>query len=356
MKPSKDNILVILTLLIVLFYGCNFLPNASENKTIPSNPDINPKSSTFRDPTTNEDFSCTMSFNKKQYIKGEPVLVKVKLTNHMDNDVTIRDCNQHYPFYSFEVSDPAWRPMKLQKKLETSFTNLNPEFKIIEPNQSYDIEINLADWYDFSQIGRYSVKANWCCFIKRAPYERHSVISDIIIVSQEPKEWFDPNKIPIGPIWFGVPDDWSKNILREKLTTFLRVKIKHDFNDLTISTKDDVINLAYHSREYNVERPESKALTAKKVLRKETGPQPDGLILDVWLDEHVGQLERPQLLDMTYWKLYATELYLPEMKLYLYANINYGAKINKDVLTKYMNLAGWMDDISGTKAKPDTDK
>jgi hypothetical protein len=90
-------------------------------------------------------------------------------------------------------------------------------------------------------------------------------------------------------------------------------------------------------------------------MRTETGPQPDGLILDIWLDEQVGQLARPQLLDRTYWKLYATELYLPEMKLYLEANINYGADIDKDVLVKYMDLAGWMDDIAGTTEKSDTD-
>ena len=356
MKIFKSDTTIILISLISLFCGYKSQSSTSENKAFPTNIDVNSIGTVGLDTTTNDDFSCTISFNKNRYIKGEPVIVKVKLTNHMDNDVTIRDCAQHYPFYSFVISDPAWRQINLKKKLETSFEKLDPEFKIIKPNQSYDVEISLSDWYDFSQIGRYSIKAKWCCFMKRAPYERNSTISEIVITPREQKEWFDPNKIPIEPIWSGVPVNWSENILRQKLTTYLRKKMEHDFNDITTSTKDGGIHLAYHTKEYHIERPSDKSLEAdvnrykaETVPRTETGPQSDGLILDIWLNEQVGQLERPQLLDRTYWKLYAAELYLPEMKLYIEANINYGADVDKNTLTKYRDLARWMDNIAGIK-------
>lgn len=362
MKISKNPISIILVLLVLLLYGQKSHSGAAENKAMPSSTDVNSSGAAFWDPTTNEDFSCTVSFSKNRYIKGEPVLVKVRLTNHMNDDVTVRDCVQHYPFYSFEISDPAWRQIKLKKKLETSFAELDTEFKIIKPNQSYNVEIGLSDWYDFSQIGRYSIKAKWCCFMKRTPYERNSVITDIVIVPREPKEWFDLNKIPVEPIWSGVPDEWSENILREKLTAYLRTKMEQDFNDVTTSTKNGGIHLAYHTKEYHFEAPSDKSLEAdvkpykaEMVPRNETGPQSDGLILDIWLNEQVGQLVRPQLLDRTYWKLYLTELYLPELKLYLDANINYGADINKDVLARYMDIADWMDDIAGTKERTNAD-
>ena len=352
MEISKNISSIILVLLVSLLYGYKSPSGVSENNAFPSNTDINSIGAVGQDMTTNEDFSCTISFYKNRYIKGEPVLVKVKLTNHTDNDVTVRDCAQHYPFYSFEINDPAWRPMKLKKELETSFTKLNPEFKIIKPDKSYEVEINLSDWYDFSQAGRYTIKAKWCCFMKRAPYERNSNITEIVIKPREQESWFDPNKMPIEPIWSGVPDDWTKNILRAKFMTYLKTKMESDFNNVTSSIKDDGIHLAYNTRKYDVNRPASKS-GVKMITRTETGPEPDGLILDIWLTEQMGQLRRPQLLDRTYWKLYATELYLPEMKLYIEANINYGADVEKNTLTKYKDPAGWMDDITGIKASSD---
>lgn len=354
MDIYKNIASIIMVLFISLFYGQQSLSNEPENKAIPYRTDANSTTAEGWDLTTNEDFSCTISFSKDQYIKGEPVIANVRLINHMDKEISIRDCEQHFPFYQFEINDPSWRKMKLKKELEINMDKIRPESKVLKINESYEIEINLSDWYDFSLIGRYSVKAKWFYFLKTYPHDCTSDFTEIIIKPREPKEWFDPNNISFTPIWTNIPKNWTQNILREKLTVYLRTKMERDFNDVTISTADNGIHLAYHTRKYEVERPTSK-IGDKMEMRTETGPEPDGLILDIWLTEQMGQLMRPQLLDMTYWKLYATELYLPEMKLYIEANINYGANINNDVLAKYMDLAGWMDDIAGIKTSSDTD-
>ena len=93
----------------------------------------------FRDPTTNEDFSCRISISRNQYTVGERVLLKVRLTNHMERDVVIRDCAQHYPFYSFEVIDPTGRQLVLSKKLRPSMAEIKSEWRTINPGRIYDV-------------------------------------------------------------------------------------------------------------------------------------------------------------------------------------------------------------------------
>ena len=75
--------------------------------------------------------------------------------------------------------------------------------------------------------------------------------------------------------------------------------------------------------------------------------------MGIWLSDEVDQIVRPQTLDRTYWKLYATRIYLPELKLYLNANINYGSKTDKKLLEKYMDLASWLENIAANK-QPET--
>ena len=142
----------------------------------------------FRDPTTNEDFSCRISISRNQYTVGERVLLKVRLTNHMERDVVIRDCAQHYPFYSFEVIDPTGRQLVLSKKLRPSMAEIKSEWRTINPGRIYDVEIDLDDWYDISQIGRYTIKANWCIRAKQAPYARESNTVNIAVVPREQRE------------------------------------------------------------------------------------------------------------------------------------------------------------------------
>ena len=153
MKAHKNISLIIFLFVLSIFQGCEKQSSESEKKAILKITDENTTWATGRDPTTNEDFSCIILLCQNQYIMGEPVRVKVRLTNQINRNVTIRDCVQHYPFYSFEVTDPAWRLLESSKKLKTSFTELNPEFKTIKPNESYYVEIDLADWYNLSQIG-----------------------------------------------------------------------------------------------------------------------------------------------------------------------------------------------------------
>jgi len=144
----------------------------------------------FRDPTTDKDFSCRilMERARSQYVIGKLVVLKVRLTNHMERDVVIRDCAQHYPFFSFEVTDPAGKQLVLGKKLSSSMTGIKPEWRTIKPGRIYDVEIDLADWYDISQVGRYTIKANWCARAKQAPYARESNTVNIAVVPREQRE------------------------------------------------------------------------------------------------------------------------------------------------------------------------
>ena len=125
---------------------------------------------------------------RSQYVIGKLVVLKVRLTNHMERDVVIRDCAQHYPFFSFEVTDPAGKQLVLGKKLSSSMTGIKPEWRTIKPGRIYDVEIDLADWYDISQVGRYTIKANWCVRAKRAPYARESNTVTIAVVPREQRE------------------------------------------------------------------------------------------------------------------------------------------------------------------------
>ena len=137
------------------------------------------------DLTTDDDFSCTLSAAQNQHTIGEPVLVKVRLTNHMDRDVTTRDCDQHYQFYSFDVIGPDSERLPLNKNTPRSFTGYNPKEHIIKPGQTYAAEINIADWYDISKPGLYTIQAKWCCFAKRAPYQRKSNTISVKVVPSE---------------------------------------------------------------------------------------------------------------------------------------------------------------------------
>lgn len=139
------------------------------------------------DPTTDADFSCRISKEqvRNQYVIGKPVILKVRLTNYMERDVEIRDCAQHYPFYSFEVIDPTGRQLVLSKKISPSMAEIKPEQRTIKPGRIYDVEIDLAEWYDLSHVGRYTIKANWCALAKVAPYARESNTVTIAVVPPE---------------------------------------------------------------------------------------------------------------------------------------------------------------------------
>jgi len=172
--------------------------------------------------------------------------------------------------------------------------------------------------------------------------------------------------LPKDLIWTGIPKGWDRERLWRELADYLKEQVENDLSDSNVTTSDlstrngtaiknGQLHISYRTKEYIVERPAGKSKTAGMVSRRETGPQPDGLIMRVWLSDEVGQFERPQVSDRTYWELYLTQIYMPEMKIYLYANISYGSKTDKRLLQKYRNLAGWLENVVAGKlpeAKP----
>ena len=146
---------------------------------------VSEKPMVFRDLSTDDDFSCILSVGSNQYSIGEPILVKVRLTNHMDRDVITRDCDGHYDFYAFEVIGPDSKALSLNEYIPRSFMGFNPKEYVIKPGESYGVKIDIADWYPISKPGTYSIRAKWCCYMKRAPYERESNMISIKVIPTE---------------------------------------------------------------------------------------------------------------------------------------------------------------------------
>ena len=166
----------------------------------------------------------------------------------------------------------------------------------------------------------------------------------------------DFHGLPPDFIWTGLPNEWKRDDLWSYLVDYFKYNANEDLpnckmelSDLStrdgIPIKDGQLHIAYRTQEYTVQRRAGKALNAEMTERIETGPKSDGLIMRVWLSDEIGQLARPQLVDRTYWKLYATELYLPGIKMFLFANIEYGDQADKDIVSKYINLKGWLEGI-----------
>jgi len=59
------------------------------------------------------------------------------------------------------------------------------EYKTMPPGTTYDVTVDLADWYDLSQPDRYTVTARWCCRMQSEPHERAAEPIVIEVIREE---------------------------------------------------------------------------------------------------------------------------------------------------------------------------
>ncbi len=178
-----------------------------------------------------------------------------------------------------------------------------------------------------------------------------NVLADARLINNEEattKKGTDPIN-SFTPSWIGLPEGWDRDKAWKEITSYLENNIKRDLPESNISYfNDDIkhgpVEISYHTQKYQVESPVSKArIDTEK--QTETGPQPDGLIIRIYLTENIEQMVRPQTLDKTFWKVDFLKIYLPELKLFLMANISYGNQTDQTLLSKYRNLNGIMANI-----------
>ncbi|MHC4564996.1 MAG: HEAT repeat domain-containing protein [Planctomycetota bacterium] len=170
---------------IALCFSCQQTEGSGENRV--NGAGSSPPS---HDPATDSDISLRIWIQRAPYLYviGQPVNLRLRLSNHTKRAVEIRDCEQHYPFYSFEVVDPTGKTLEISKNLSRSMEKINPRSRTIGPGRISEVTIDLADWYDLSRIGKYTVKANWCAFAETTPYKRES---NTIAISTMPPEQAD---------------------------------------------------------------------------------------------------------------------------------------------------------------------
>ena len=185
-----------------------------------------------QDLATDEDFSCRLLLSRNKYVVGDPIVATVRLTNNMQRKFSFRDCAQHYPFYSFEVTDAAGEQLALSSKLGRSMAEINPEWRKIEPGRIYDVQINIAEWYDFAKVGRYTIKAKWSSLAKTKPSERNSSKIDIAVVPRYQKgllaELCQANMLPdktTSPQQFTCKISTSKNLRLFALNEPIEIKV-----------------------------------------------------------------------------------------------------------------------------------
>lgn len=168
----------------------------------------------------------------------------------------------------------------------------------------------------------------------------------------EPKdaEW-PPKELltPQGnhPDWQSVPvpQGWDRRRLDRALREHLKELAATTLPGSKVEQDPDRIRILCKTRMHDTLRRSSKGYNSPLVPRRELGPESDGLILDVWLTEHMGQLERPALLDRPPWKAFCGQLYLPDIKLYLNVNVDYGSQTDIQLLAQLCAPTRWLKAI-----------
>jgi len=104
--------------------------------------------------------------------------------------------------------------------------------------------------------------------------------------------------------------------------------------------EDGQIRIAWKTQEYRLTVPSNKAGDTEVV--DATGPAPDGLILTVWINKEPDQAVRPQTLEHEgYWKTDLKQVQLLPLETYLKYNLDYGPKVEKNLLTTFSSPQVW---------------
>ncbi|MHC4476351.1 MAG: HEAT repeat domain-containing protein, partial [Planctomycetota bacterium] len=156
-----------------------------------------------------------------------------------------------------------------------------------------------------------------------------------------------PNFQPVS-----VPQGWDRTRLLQALHQYFRAEGDAKLPGSSVSLKDDVIELAFKTRKYNIIRPGNAVTTGiQRGNDRRIGPLPNGLILTVTLSETASRYSLPQLIDRSPWTGFFTEVHLPDVKLYLVADIQYGTRISRQLLNSLCAPTHWLKTIFSTLDK-----
>lgn len=143
-----------------------------------------------------------------------------------------------------------------------------------------------------------------------------------------------------------VPEGWDYLRLLQALYKHLEIQCKAKFPDYRATLKDEVIELSFNTRDYNIIRPgNAKRTGMRRNNDRGIGPEPDGLILTVHFSKIAGQFDRPHIVDRSPWTGFISQVYLPDIKLYLNVDIQYGTGINEKLLTDLCAPTSWLKTI-----------
>ncbi len=143
-----------------------------------------------------------------------------------------------------------------------------------------------------------------------------------------------------------VPEGWSQTRLLETLYKYLKAQGETKLPGCIVDLKDGIIQLSHNTRDYNIIRPgNAKRTGMQRGNDRGIGPEPDGLILTVHLSDAAGQFDRPHIIDRSPWTGFISQVYLPDIKLYLNVDIQYGTGINEKLLTDLCAPTSWLKTI-----------
>ena len=110
---------------------------------------------------TKEGFSLSISLDKREISRGQPVLVTVRIKNVSDMELRLVETDSEKD-YSFVLKDSEGKELpklRYQKRLEETKEEFRRKATIISPGQVIEYKTNLGRRFDLSLEGEYSIQA-----------------------------------------------------------------------------------------------------------------------------------------------------------------------------------------------------
>ena len=144
-----------------------------------------------------------------------------------------------------------------------------------------------------------------------------------------------------------IPDHWNNAKLQDALATGLKRLADEKLpGHVFTQEKNDpngTMRIAWKTQAYDVPRPTGKQQHAPVVVRRETGPAAEGLILTVWLSDTLGAADRPYTRDNAgIWKTYCGQASVPSLKKHLLFNVDYGPRTDEGLVDVFCSPRMWI--------------
>lgn len=151
-----------------------------------------------------------------------------------------------------------------------------------------------------------------------------------------------------------IPKGWDRECLWKALCKHLRKEAETKLLGSKVKLKDGYINISFKARKYDLPLPQINDDPWKRSPPPKMIPESDGLILSVRFEKAVDQTVRPQLVNRERWTTFFGDVYLPDIKLYLNVNVDYGRETDKRLLEELCAPNRWLRAIfAGAKVLED---